>query len=103
MINQRTKLVLQKLGFTQKDIAVKLGLHPNTVSGLVCGKTKNVPVPFLEFLVLHGVSLNWLFSGRGEIFMLTNLERDALSVIRKHPKLRTAFTELSDIYCEYKN
>ncbi len=68
-MKDRLKKIRINLGFSQNEMAEKLDIEPNTYRGYEY-KTKNLPDKILLMLVkVFNVNLNWLFTGRGDMYL----------------------------------
>jgi transcriptional regulator with XRE-family HTH domain len=67
-VGDRLRLLRQKLGLTQSQMAQKLGVTLNTYQRYELGN-RNLTVEKLQQLrKLFGVNLNWLLTGEGGMF-----------------------------------
>jgi transcriptional regulator with XRE-family HTH domain len=105
-IGSRLKIIRKKLNFSQGQLAEQSGVLQKDVSLLESGRKKFIPTEFILYLSNQGIDLNWLYTGRGEIFRQdtlkkykyeTNTEADPTRVIpfygRNSPELVTVDTE----------
>lgn len=64
--SERIIVILEKLGISQKELANRIGLKPNTISMIKLGKKKlterNMQVISKEF----NINLEWIKTGEGE-------------------------------------
>ena len=68
MINERLKILLNELGMSQRQFAMKIDLDPGYFSRIIQGKaTPPKRILLLIENVFH-VNKSWLENGEGEIF-----------------------------------
>jgi len=68
-VGGRLKLAIKALGKWQKDIAEEYGCSPSYVTEMVRERNR-LPVDFTAWLQVHyNVNLNWLFTGKGPMFL----------------------------------
>ena len=63
----RLKLLRKTSGFTQAEFAEKLGIGQTYLSEIERGHRNPAPSFFLSLAMLN-VNLNWLFTGKGNMF-----------------------------------
>lgn len=122
-INERIKLLRERLGLTQTALAEKINRAQNTVADYE--KEKNIPErTILDICNAFNVNEAWLRTGAGEMFRQeTNVDvelarqvgrliksdddftkRLVLEYLKLPPELKTAFEEFVDkLYQERKN
>ena len=75
-LGKRIKTVREELRMKQKEFAAELGISASLVSQMESGQ-KNPVYNFLYKLMNHyHVSLDWLFSGKGDMFYRRKLEEE---------------------------
>lgn len=121
-INERIKVLRERLGLTQTALAEKINRAPNTISQYEKGK--NIPDrTILDICNAFNVNEVWLRTGSGEMFRQeTNVDvelahqvgrliksdddftkRLVLEYLKLPPELKTAFEEFVDkLYQEHK-
>lgn len=68
-ISDRLKEVVSALNISQKELADNLNIRANTFSQYLTG-TRKIPLDLLsEFALFSKCDLNWLITGRGEMFL----------------------------------
>ncbi|MCK4763101.1 MAG: helix-turn-helix transcriptional regulator [Candidatus Aminicenantes bacterium] len=72
-IGSRIKKVRITLDFTQGQIAEKTGLSAGFLSQIEKGQKRPSSIYLFFLLVEHKININWLFSGKGEMFLTENL------------------------------
>jgi transcriptional regulator with XRE-family HTH domain len=87
-IGERLKQVRKALGLKQKDIAGEFGIGRTQMTNIEKGKT--IPAYLLHWLnETHRVSLEWIFSGNGDMFVLKALYHEdvkkMLKDFQEHP------------------
>lgn len=70
-MHNRLKTIRKTLNLKQGAFAEKLGILPNSLSGIERG-TRNFTVQLLLALDKFGVNLHWLISGSGSMFLPEN-------------------------------
>lgn len=66
----RVRWLIDRLGVSQADFAGKIGLTPAALSVFLSGKSKDLSAGALrEILRVFNVSINWLLTGDGEVFV----------------------------------
>ncbi|MCP5501380.1 MAG: helix-turn-helix domain-containing protein [Leptospiraceae bacterium] len=82
------------LGLSQRAFAKKYNVAQSTISDIVNGKIKSLPVDIIYKVHQdHGISLKWLITGEGEMLQvqgnesLSKEESLLIEEIRKDPKL----------------
>ena len=121
-INERIKVLRERLGLTQTALAEKINRAPNTINQYEKGK--NIPDrTILDICNAFNVNEVWLRTGSGEMFRQeTNVDvemahqvgrliksdddftkRLVLEYLKLPPELKTAFEEFVDkLYQEHK-
>lgn len=121
-INERIKVLRERLGLTQTALAKKINRAPNTINQYEKGK--NIPNrTILDICNAFNVNEVWLRTGSGEMFRQeTNVDvelahqvgrliksdddftkRLVLEYLKLPPELKTAFEEFVDkLYQEHK-
>lgn len=121
-INERIKVLRERLGLTQTALAGKINRAPNTINQYEKGK--NIPDrTILDICNAFNVNEMWLRTGSGEMFRQeTNVDvelahqvgrliksdddftkRLVLEYLKLPPELKTAFEEFVDkLYQEHK-
>ena len=84
MINERLKILLKRLGLSQRQFALRINLDPGYLSRILQGKV----IPSTRILLLISsvfqVNRRWLETGEGEIFSTSDvsaLKQQLLSTI----------------------
>ena len=84
MINERLKILLKRLGLSQRQFALRINLDPGYLSRILQGKV----IPSTRILLLISsvfqVNRRWLETGEGEIFSASGvsvLKQQLLSAI----------------------
>ena len=82
------------LKVTQRGFAKEFSISQSTISDIVNGKVKTLPVEIIYRLNKeYGISLDWLVKGEGQMFdvgskdSLTKEETELFQEVRKNPKL----------------
>jgi len=77
-IGKRIKQAREVLGISQTDIAKALGIEPSFLSNIESGK-RNLSNRVTGILVYqYGISIDWLLSGNGEMFIANSKSREKL-------------------------
>lgn len=68
-VNQRVKILLKRLGLTQKQFSEKVGVNQELVSRTINGKT-TPNFAFIEqlYLAFPDINPDWLLTGKGDIW-----------------------------------
>lgn len=75
-LGKRIKTVREELHMIQKEFAAKLGISGSLLSQVESGR-KNPVYEFLHKLMKdYHVSLDWLFTGKGEMFLKMKSEKE---------------------------
>ena len=108
MLSKRLKKLRNVLGFTQEQFAEELGISFATVNRYEKGKRTPDAEFFQRLVDKYRVNLNWLFTGKGPMF-LSNSYKDIeselfeilMSLSPEHQKkLVEVIRELSNILCK---
>lgn len=73
MISDRFKILLDELGISQRQFALKMNIDPGYISKIVNGKAEPSDKILLLVEKIFGVNKEWLESGEGEIFSSTEI------------------------------
>lgn len=65
----RLKDARKQLNVNQLIIATDLGIHQKTISEIENGKILNIPNTYIYYFYKKGVSLDWLYEGKGEMMI----------------------------------
>ena len=90
-MNERMKIARKKLGYTQVDVATKLGYTQPAYSALESGKYPLNERHVKNFCSLLGINERWLETGKGEM-----LQKNEMVT-----KFNELFFELPDYCKEY--
>lgn len=83
-MKDRFRLLRQKLGLSQKEMAEGLGVPSTTISKYERGEVKPAADILAKIANTYGVNLNWLLTGLGDMFIKTEAENSFLEVMKKH-------------------
>ena len=74
-MKDRFARIVSDSGLSVKDFAAEVGLHPNSVTEILHGRTKSVSRPIMFLLNQRNrVNLNWLVAGDGDPYLEPRLE-----------------------------
>lgn len=68
-LKERFAIIRQKSGLNIKQFAQSLDMEPTTVSSIESGKREPSKEVLYNLAVKYDVSLNWIFTGEGEMFV----------------------------------
>jgi len=68
-LKERFALIREKNGLNTKQFAQSLDMEPTTVSSIESGKREPSKEVLYNLAVKYEVSLNWIFTGEGEMFI----------------------------------
>jgi transcriptional regulator with XRE-family HTH domain len=83
-IHIRLKEARKQLNVNQLIIATDLGIHQKTISEIENGKILNIPNTYIYYFYKNGVSLDWLYTGKGEM-MITGDDIEPQMEIKSSP------------------
>lgn len=72
-IHERLRACRLKLGLNQQSFSEKVDINQKDVSLIESGKRKYIPEQYFLFLSSEGIDLNWLYTGKGEMFLRDTL------------------------------
>jgi transcriptional regulator with XRE-family HTH domain len=66
-IPSRLKEARKKLNLNQIQIAADLDIQQKSISDIENGKIQNIPNTYIMYFYKKGISLEWLYTGKGEM------------------------------------
>ena len=66
-LHTRLKIARKDLNLNQIEIAKDLGIQQKSISDIENGKIQNIPNTYIFYFYKKGVSLEWLYDGKGEM------------------------------------
>lgn len=111
-IIQRLLEIIERIGVTQRQFCISIGVQSSWLSMLKAGKQKQITDTILLLLqYMYGINLDWLLIGEGEMFLpdsghqrLTDEERVLIERFRAcSPEDRRAVSALALGFSERKN
>ena len=101
-IGKRIKMIREKLGLTQQEMASKLGYKMLTISRWERGERTPSLNDLSKLAELYGVNLHWLLTGEGRMFRfevpdipgIEDDERELLALLRENPELKPLIIKL---------
>jgi len=73
-IHIRLKEARKYLGLNQQMVANDLDIKQKTVSEIENGKIMNIPNKYIYYFYDKGISLEWMYSGKGNMIIEKNIE-----------------------------
>lgn len=105
MIGERFDELIHGLGLSYTEMAEELGVSDSRVRDIVKGRAKSIP-PEIQVILIerYNVNLNWLITGRGEMFIdeppmpagATPAEQDLLRLVRRNPELMPIYRSIGE-------
>ena len=91
-IPSRLKEARKKLKLNQVEIALELDIQQKSISDIENGKIQNIPNTYIYYFYKKGISLEWLYEGKGSMLTETSVENQ----ISKDSDLNNLFKKLPD-------
>ena len=91
-IPERLKSARKKLNLNQVQIALDLDIQQKSISDIENGKIQNIPNKYIYYFYLKGVSLEWIYDGKGE--MLKGMNSD-ISAPQNHVDVADLFSGIN--------
>ncbi|OES45843.1 helix-turn-helix domain-containing protein [Domibacillus iocasae] len=95
ILGKNLKLLREKLGYAQKDIAAKIGVKPNTLSGYESGSRTPDPDTMVKLAEIYEVSLDYLL-GRTDASKNEIDDKKEMMEFFNNPRLNLFFKEMAD-------
>jgi transcriptional regulator with XRE-family HTH domain len=77
-LGKRIKTIREELRMRQKEFAAELGISGSLISQIESGQKNPVYELLYKLMSKYRVSLDWLFSGKGEMFLKRKPEVEAV-------------------------
>ena len=74
-LHERLKACRIKLGHSQQRMARDTGMAQKDISLIESGKRIHIPVAYFQALSVQGIDMNWVYTGKGEMFLKDTLEK----------------------------
>ncbi len=74
-LHERLKACRIKLGYNQQRMAKDTGMAQKDISLIESGKRIHIPVAYFQALSAQGIDMNWVYTGKGEMFLKDTLEK----------------------------
>jgi len=87
-VGQRIAASREQNGYTQDDLARRIGITSSAIAQYETGRTMPKPLNAQKIAMECGVSLDWLWEGDkagGKVEARTTAERDAIAALRNMP------------------
>lgn len=97
-IHIRLRDARKQLNVNQLLIANDLGIHQKTISEIENGKILNIPNTYIYYFYKKGVSLDWLYEGKGE--MMISGDKDESQIELKSSPFTDSLFENQQIQSE---
>jgi|GEM_PF-4657230 transcriptional regulator with XRE-family HTH domain len=97
-IHIRLRDARKQLNVNQLLIANDLGIHQKTISEIENGKILNIPNTYIYYFYKKGVSLDWLYEGKGE--MMISGDKDESQIELKSSPFADSLFENQQIQSE---
>ncbi len=66
---QRVKEMREFFGLTQEELGEEIGMRQKSISHFETGRTKNIPKPYLSYMLSRNISLDWLMGWTDIMFI----------------------------------
>ncbi|MDJ1466605.1 S24 family peptidase [Xanthocytophaga flava] len=74
-LHARLKHCRVKLGLNQQTLSQRVKINQKDVSLIEAGKRKYIPEEYFLYLSSEGIDLNWLYTGKGEMYLKDTLQK----------------------------
>ena len=78
MLNENLRTIRHQLGLSQADMAKSLKVHLSQYGTYERGERKPSAEVFEKLISIHNININYLLTGKGAMFITSDLEKDLI-------------------------